>query len=191
VLLAFHAGYAGGFLVAGGVVIALADLAAAEGTGPAQWIVWLRIGLGLVLFWLAWRKWQGRPGPDAGDEMPGWMKRIDRIGAGGAAAIGFAAVVVNPKNIVLVVSGALSIAQATPAPLAQAGALVVFTLVAGIGVALPGLMWLAMGEAAVAPLERLRAFMARHNTLILTLILAALGVVVILNALPYLQLPGS
>jgi hypothetical protein len=186
VLLAFMAGYAGGFLVAGGVVISLADLEAPNDAGSARWIVWLRILLGLTLLVLAWRNWQGRAAPGAAEDVPGWMKSIDTIPAWRAALLGFALVALNPKNVVLVASGGLAIAQATPAPLAQVGALLVFTAVSGIVVALPYLMWITMGEAAIGPLDQLKVFMARNNTLIITATLGVLGMFVFVNALAYL-----
>jgi hypothetical protein len=186
VLLVFMAGYAGGLLVVGGVVISLADLVTPDAAGPARWIVWLRILLGLTLLALAWRKWRGRAAPVGAEDVPGWMKSIDTIDARRAAILGFALVAANPKNVVLVASGGLAIAQATPAPLAQAGALLAFTAVSGIGVAMPYLMWITMGETAIAPLDRLKKVMARNDTLIITAILAVLGLVVIVNALAYL-----
>lgn len=186
VLLAFMAGYAGGLLVVGGVVISLADLVTPDAAGPARWIVWLRILLGLMLLALAWRKWRGRAAPGGAEDVPGWMKSIDTIDARRAAILGFALVAANPKNVVLVASGGLAIAQATPAPLAQGGALLVFTAVSGIGVAMPYLMWITMGEPAIAPLDRLKTVMARNDTLIITAILAVLGLVVVVNALGYL-----
>ena len=186
ILLAFMAGYAGGLLAVGGVAISFADLATPNDAAPARWIVWLRILLGLTLLVLAWRKWQDRAAPGDAEDVPGWMKSIDTIDTGRAALLGFALVALNPKNVVLVASGGLAIAQATPAPLAQAGALLVFAAVSGIGIAMPYLMWITMGEAAIAPLDRLKAAMARNNRLIVTAILALLGLVVIVSALRYL-----
>lgn len=186
ILLTFMAGYAGGLLAVGGVVISFADLVTPNDAGPARWIVWLRILLGLTLLVLAWRKWQGRAAPGDAEDVPGWMKSIDTIDTWRAALLGFALVALNPKNVVLVASGGLAIAQATPTPLAQAGALLVFAAVSGIGIAMPYLMWITMGEAAIAPLDRLKAAMARNNRLIVTAILAVLGLVVIVSALRYL-----
>lgn len=186
ILLTFMAGYAGGLLAVGGVVISFADLATPNEAVPARWIVWLRILLGLTLLVLAWRKWRGRAAPGEAEDVPGWMKSIDTIDTWRAALLGFALVALNPKNVVLVASGGLAIAQATPAPLAQAGALLVFAAVSGIGIAMPYLMWITMGEAAIAPLDRLKAAMARNNRLIVTAILALLGLVVTTGALRYL-----
>jgi len=186
ILLAFMAGYAGGLLIVGGVVISFADLVTPNAAGPARWIVWLRILLGLTLLALAWRKWRSRATSGGAEDVPGWMKSMDTIHASRAAILGFALVALNPKNIVLVASGGLAIAQATPAPLEQAGALLAFTAVSGIGVAMPYLMWITMGETAIAPLDRLKMVMARNDTLIITAILAVLGLVVVVNALAYL-----
>jgi hypothetical protein len=185
ILLTFMAGYAGGLLAVGGVVISFADLATPNESDPARWIVWLRILLGLTLLVLAWRKWRGRAAPGEAEDVPGWMKSIDTIDTWRAALLGFALVALNPKNVVLVASGGLAIAQATPVPLVQAGALLVFAAVSGIGIAMPYLMWITMGEAAIAPLDRLKAAMARNNRLIVTAILAVLGLVVIVGALRY------
>jgi hypothetical protein len=51
---------------------------------------------------------------------------------------------------------------------------------------MPYLMWITMGETAIAPLDRLKKVMARNDTLIITAILAVLGLVVVVNALAYL-----
>ncbi len=182
VLRAFLAGYLGGFFILGGVVILLSDVFAPQSEEPALWNFWLRIVLGIVLLWLALRKWQGRAAPNEEFEMPGWMQRIDTIRASRAALLGFALVVLNPKNSVLVITGALSIATATHVPIKQAGALIVFTLVSTIGLALPCIMWLVLGEKAMGPVDRLKSFLARNNAIIMTAVLAAMGLIVITNA---------
>lgn len=89
----------------------------------------------------------------------------------------------NPKNAVLVISGALAIASKTYAPAGQAAALLVFTAVASLGVFAPLILWLLVGDRAIGPLDRMKVFLARHNSTIMTAVLAVLGVVVILGAL--------
>mgnify|MGYP001241908415 CR=1 FL=1 len=81
----------------------------------------------------------------------------------------------------LVLSGAVTIATATLLPLAQLGALVVFTLVGSLGVAAPLLASLLLGERANAPLLRSKAWMMRNNATIMAVVLAVLGVVVTAN----------
>lgn len=183
VLYAFMAGYAAGFILLGGLIILLADLFTPNPNGPAEWIFWLRILLGLTLLALAFRKWQGRtlPGEDA--ELPSWMQKMDTIKASRAALVGFVLIVLNPKNAVLVAAGVLAIVAATPSPLAQGAALLVFTAVAGSGLASPLVVWLLLGERAMGPVDQLKLFLARNNSLIMTAVLATLGFIVLANAL--------
>ena len=98
-----------------------------------------------------------------------------------AAGLGFMLVAVNPKNMLLVLSGAVTIATATLLPLAQLGALVVFTLVGSLGVAAPLLASRLLGERATVPLQRSKAWMMQNNATIMAVVLLVLGVMVIAN----------
>ncbi len=111
---------------------------------------------------------------------------LDTLASPGAAGLGFVLVVLNPKNAVLVASGGLAIAAATPAPAAQAIALMVFTIVSGLGVAAPLLLWLMLGDRVREPLKRMRGLLVRYDAQILTVVLAGLGIVVILGATVHL-----
>ena len=178
----FLAGYAGGFVVLAGAVILTADLFAFASRDATRWTVWLRVLLGIVLLGLAWRKWQGRPKRGEEPTPPGWVKTLDTLRSPKAAGLGFVLVVLNPKNAVLVASGGLAIAAATPAPVAQALALIVFTVVSCMGIAAPLLLWLMLGDRVREPLNSIRGLLVRYDAQILTMVLAGLGLVLILNA---------
>ena len=182
VLAWFLVGYGAGFVVLAGAVILSADLLAFASAEASDWTRGLRLLLGVALLGLAWRKWRGRPRPGEAVVAPGWVKVLDNLGSRGAAGLGFALVVLNPKNAVLVISGGLDIAAATPRPVAQAGALMVFTAVSALGVAAPFVLWLTLGERVRGPLSRLREQLVRYDAQILTVVLAGLGLVVILGA---------
>jgi hypothetical protein len=179
--LAFLAGWAGGIAGLGLAVILLSDLSVPGDGPPAPWMVWARLLLGIALIALAIRKWSRRTGR-AGAEMPGWMRAFETMGAARTFGLGILLVVANPKNAVLVASGALTIAAATYAPAAQLGALVGFTLVASFGVASPLVLTLAMGKRAEGVLAKMKASMARHSATIVTFVLLVLGVVIVWNA---------
>lgn len=182
VLGGFLAGYGAGFVGLAGVVILSADLLTFASAEAAGWTRWLRLLLGAVLLGLAWRKWRSRPPRGEPAAAPGWVKLLDNLGSRGAIGLGVALVVLNPKNAVLVASGGLAIAAATPVPVAQAGALILFAAVSMLGVAAPLVLWWLWGERVRGPLSRLRGLLVRYDAQILTLVLAGLGLVVILGA---------
>jgi hypothetical protein len=179
--LGFLAGWAGGIAGLGVAVIALSDLSVPGDGPPARWMVWMRLLLGIALIALAIRKWSRRNAL-AEDEMPGWMRVFETMGAARTFGLGILLVVANPKNAVLVASGALTIAAATYAPAAQLGALAGFTLVASLGVASPLVVTLAMGKRAEGVLAKMKASMARHSATIVSVVLLVLGAVVVWNA---------
>lgn len=180
-LLSFLFGWACGFLVVGGLVILMIDRISMESGTTPGWVNGARILLGVLLLFLAWRQWQGRPRDGAAPAPPRWMHMVDSLTATRAAGLGFMLVAVNPKNMLLVLSGAVTIATATLVPLAQLGALLVFTLVGSLGVSAPWFASLLLGERANAPLLRFKAWMMHNNATIMATVLLVLGVVVIAN----------
>ena len=180
-LLSFLCGWLCGFLVVGGVVILMVDTIAKESGATPAWVNGIRILLGSLLLFLSWRQWQGRPRNGAEPAAPRWMSMIDTLAPVRAAGLGFTLVTVNPKNMLLVLSGAVTIATATPVPLAQLVALLVFTVVGSLGVAAPLLVTLVWGERARLPLQQFKAWMMHNNAIIMALVLLVLGVAVIAN----------
>jgi len=179
----FLAGYAGGFVALAGAVILSADAFAFASGDISGGMRGLRVLLGSVLLGLAAYKWRSRPNRGEEPAPPGWAKALDALTPRRAAGLGFILVVLNPKNAVLVASGALAIAAATPALVAQAVALIVFTVVSCLGVAAPLLLWLVRGDRVKDPLDRIRGLLVRYDAQILAVVLAGLGLVVIFNAI--------
>jgi cytochrome c biogenesis protein CcdA len=58
----------------------------------------------------------------------------------------------------------------------QAVAVVVFTVIASIGVAAPVVIYVALGERSHELLDRLKTWMARNNTVIMAVLLLVIGV---------------
>lgn len=183
VLLGFLSGWVLGFMLLGSLVILMADLMPPNPVGSPVWVSRLRLPLGLVLLGLAFKKWRARPAPGTNPELPGWLAAIETVRTPRALVLGFLLVVVNPKNAVLVSSGALAIASHTYSLAAQFGALLVFTVIASLGVTAPLVLWLLMGERASGPLDRMKALIARHNSTFMALVLATLGLIVVVGAL--------
>lgn len=119
---------------------------------------------------VALQDWRGRPHAGAPAETPKWMSALDRftpVKAGGAGVLLSA---LNPKNLLLVVAGAEAIAQTGIAGREQIAALVVFVLIASLGVATPVAVYFALGERSRDLLDRLKDWLARNNAVIMAVL---------------------
>jgi hypothetical protein len=108
----FVLGWLVGLGVVGAIVLSIAGPAGASTSGgPAAWVSWVKIVLGVLLLLVAVRQFRGRPRGDDEPQMPKWMASIDRTTP--FAALGLAALLsgANPKNLLLAVSGGATIAQ--------------------------------------------------------------------------------
>jgi hypothetical protein len=171
---AFVLGWVLGVGGVGTVVVLLAGAATTdEGTPTWAAVVRLVLGVGLVL--LAVREWRSRPRAGTSPPTPGWMRAID--GFTPARALGLAVLLgaVNPKNLLLVVSGGAAIAAATSDVGAQLGALAVFVVVASLGVAAPLAVYIAVPSRAGALLDELKTWMVQNNAVIMAVLLLVIG----------------
>ncbi|WP_426595602.1 GAP family protein [Cellulomonas sp. McL0617] len=168
------------FVAVAGVAGVIALLAgtddASDLAGPAAWTGWLKIVLGLLLVWLAIKDWRGRPRAGVEAPTPKWMQAIDTFTPVKAAGLAVLLGAVNPKNLLLVVSGGATIAAAAPDDTtAQIGAAIVFGLVACIGVAAPIVIYLSMGSRAAGILDELKGWLIQHNTIVMAVLLLIIG----------------
>ncbi len=160
------------------VVAAVAFLAAgtsSDGGGPAAWTGWLKIALGILLLVLGVRQFSGRPGVGVEPPAPRWMAAIDHFTPARSAGLAFLLAVVNPKNLLLVVSGGVAIASATEATGPTVITSLVFALVATVGVAVPVVIYVVMGARAARILRGLQTWMVHNNAVIMAVLLVVLG----------------
>lgn len=180
VVAGFFAGWLVGLGLVSAVVIALADVVhLADRSGP--WGGYLKIVVGLALIWLGVRKLRKREKADG--EVPKWLAAADQIGASGALGLGFLLAAVNPKNLLLTVAAAATIAEATPKIGEQAVAVVVYMVIGSVAVVAPAAMSLLLGARAEPVLARIDGWITRYNALIVGVVLIALGLVVGINGI--------
>lgn len=169
----------GWFVAVGAVTLLVATLAGAatpDDEGPPLWAAILKIVLGVLLLLLAVKQWRGRPRAGVEPPAPKWMAAIDAFTPVKAAGLAVLLGAVNPKNLLLVVSGGAAIASAAPADTnAQVVASVVFALVASVGVATPVFIYLFMGSRAATMLDELKAWMIHNNAVIMAVLLLVIG----------------
>lgn len=171
----FLLGWVLGIAALGTVVVLVTGAATGDDPDTSTWVAVLQVVLGVLLLALAVRSWRGRPRGDAVPPTPGWMHAIDTFTPVRAFGLAVLLGVVNPKNLLLVVSGATSIAAATPDAGSRAVALAVFVVVASLGVAAPLVVYLATGPRAAALLDDLKTWMVRNNAAIMAVLLLVIG----------------
>ena len=174
--IAFVLGWIVGLAIVGAIVLAAASGASASDDGePATWASILKLVLGLLALALGVKQYRGRPRGDEVPPPPKWMQALDEFTPVKAAGAGVLLSGVNPKNLLLSVAGALAIAQTGIDAGEQAVAYAVFVLVASIGVALPVVVAVALGDRSRHLLDELKDWLAKNNGVIMSVLLVVIG----------------
>jgi threonine/homoserine/homoserine lactone efflux protein len=176
---AFALGWVLGLSAVSVVVLVLAGSsgdASTAGSSTSDSINWMKVGLGAVLLVMAKRQWQQRPAPGETTELPKWMATIDALPPGKAFGAGVALSAVNPKNLILTLAAAASIAQVPGITGSEeAIAVAVFVVIASVTTVGAVLLYFAGGSRATSLLAEVKAFMAAHNAVIMMVILLLIG----------------
>jgi Sap, sulfolipid-1-addressing protein len=168
---AFVLGWLLGLAVVGAIVLVIAGPTGASASGaPASWVSWVKIVLGVLLLAVAVRQFRGRPHDGDEPAMPHWMARIDNTSPLAAAGIAAALAAVNPKNLLLAVGGAATIAQTGISGAQQALSYLVFALLGTLGVGIPVGIYFALGSRSEKLLAQLKDWMSQHNAVIMTVL---------------------
>ena len=174
--IAFVLGWILGLTIVGAIVLAAASGASASDDGePATWVSVLKLVLGLLALLLGVKQYRGRPRGDEVPPPPKWMQALDEFTPVKAAGTAVLLSGVNPKNLLLSVAGAAAIAQTGIDAGEQAIAYAVFVLVASIGVALPVVIAVALGERSRHLLDELKDWLAKNNGVIMAVLLVVIG----------------
>lgn len=172
---AFLLGWLVGLSVVGMIVLLLSgESGGSDGSTPATWVGVVSLLLGVALVVLAGLQWRRRTRGDT-VALPGWMASIDRFGPVKSTGLGLALSAANPKNLLITVGAAAAIAQAGVSPGGQAVALGLFVLLGTVGPGVPLAIYLGLGARSQRILERLRGWMAAHNTAIMCVLLVVIG----------------
>lgn len=180
----FVVGWLVGMGIVGAIVLSLAGQAGASRSGsPTGWVAWLKLAIGVLLLVVAVRQFRGRPKGDGQPPMPKWMASVDHATPITAVGLGLLLSAANPKNLLLAVSGATSIAQTGIPGGDQVIAYVVFTVIGTLGVAIPVGIQIALGARSATLLTRLKDWMGRYNAVIMSLLCLVFGVKLVGDAI--------
>ncbi len=170
----FLVGWIAGIAAACIVFTALASVIELNEDAPT-WASWTRIGVGLLLVYLAVQQWRKRG--DAAD--PAWMAALETATPASSLRLGVLLSAANPKILLLAAAGGLAIGSAELTVAETVWTSAVFIAVASSTVALPWLLFLLLGDRVLEPLGRTRDWLKANNAIIMTVVLTALGVLLI------------
>lgn len=177
--VAFLAGWVVGLSAVCAVVYGLADAGDVSTTdsGASDTMFWIKLVLGVILLAAAGRRWRGRPKPGDDAALPKWMSAIDGFTPGRAGAIGVGLSAVNPKNLILTIGAAATVAQGGLAIGDAVIGLTVFVVVASLTIAAPVVMYVTGGERAAGVLDEWKAWLSQNNAVVMIVLLVVFGVV--------------
>jgi threonine/homoserine/homoserine lactone efflux protein len=182
--LAFVLGWVAGIVAAGAILLVIgSSVDLSTGGESADRSSWLKVGLGVLLLFVALRQFRGRPHDDEEPATPHWMGALDTFTPAKAAGAGVVLSALNPKNLLLIVAGMTAIAETGISTGDQIVALVVFALVASLGVGAPVAISIALGDRSRDLLDRLKTWMEHNNAVIISVLLLLIGVKLIGDAI--------
>lgn len=174
--LAFLLAWCAGLGAVGTIGLLIGGVAGgSDAREPATWVNVLLLVLGVLLLWLAVKQWRARPSAGEEPPVPGWMRTVGDLTVAKAAGTGFALSALNPKNALLAIAAAVEIIEAGLSARQQVVVLVVFVVIASVGVLAPVALAVVLGERSRGPLNGLRVWMARHNAAIMAVLFLLIG----------------
>ncbi|HEY9412316.1 MAG TPA: GAP family protein [Jiangellaceae bacterium] len=182
--LAFLLGWVFGLAAVGTVVLlATSGTDTTEDDGPAAWVSWVKLALGVLMLLIAGRSWRGRPREGQPATMPGWMAALDTFTAPKSAGTAILLSAVNPKNLVLTLGAAAAIVETGIPAGEEFVALAVFVLVGALGIAVPVVIYVFMGARADELLSGLKEWLGEHNAAIMAAVCLVIGAKLIGDAI--------
>lgn len=182
--LSFILGWLAGLGVIGALVLVVAGPAGASEHGaPATWVSWLKVLLGVFLLVRTVQHFRGRPREGDEVETPTWLGAIEGFTAAKSIGLGALLSGANPKNTVLAIGAAATIAQTGIPGVQQAITYAVFAVIGTLGVGAPVVMYYTMGKRSTDVLAALKDWMNRHNAVIMSVLCLVFGTKLIGDAI--------
>lgn len=158
-------------------VVILGDQAGAGSeSDPSVWSIILQFAFAFLLLFLAWNSWKKRPKKGEEPKEPGWISKLGTMSTPAVFALGMGIAILNVKNLPIIASSAIIIAQAHSTWASGLIDAAVFALIASIGVGLPWAISLIGGEKMKPTLEAMRDWLYQYNNIIMMLLFGFLGI---------------
>lgn len=154
---------------------------------PSLVLGWFRSSLGAVIF-IAGLFILGKfLKKEDQEKPPKWAHKVDSIGFLHALGIGFFFAAPNVKNASMVSTGAASLGSVGLAATQEMGILILFCLLASIGVMLPPLIFLLFRGKAEPIFHKMKLWLIKYGSLILVVICISFGSIFIYQGIRILN----
>lgn len=174
---AFLGGWCLGVGVPAAVFVVLAEVVDQSSDTPS-WASWLRIVGGAALVVYGVTTWFGR---HAEAEQPAWMRSVSTATPRKAFRIALLLSAANPKVLLLAAAAGLVIGSDDFTAQGDVVAVVLFTLVASVSVAIPVLSYTLLGDRVLGPLGVARDWLIRNNAAVMAVVLVLIGVLLVVK----------
>ena len=180
----FLAGFIAGLAAVLVACVAIAEaINLSPGSGHSTWVAVLKLVLGVYLVVAAIRKFRGRPRAGEEGAMPKWMDGIAAFGPGKSVGTGLALGAGNPKNVVVGLAAAATIASDSLSSGQQIAAIAIYVCFAVLGVAAPILVTICLGDRSHEVLDGWNAWLGQNNAAVMSVLFLIFGVVLIAQAI--------
>jgi threonine/homoserine/homoserine lactone efflux protein len=161
-----------------GIIFLVAGNAGKSGSGDTTNAISsvIKLLLGFLFLYLAYRSWKSRPEPGEEPKLPAWMATLDSFSTG--KSFGFAALLsgTNPKNVGLLAAACNLITQSNLTGAQPWIVLVVFVIVACFSVIVPVLFYFVAGASAEKTLTVWKTWLSANNSTVMFILLLIFGV---------------
>jgi len=178
--LAYLLGWIIGLALLCGIVFALASLMkpAAPGSGPNYVTAIIKIVLGLLMVFLGFKQWSGRPKKGEQAKFPAWMATLDTITPPKAFLLAAFLGIVNTKNIPIVLSAVPDLNSMGLGMTLELIVLGILVLLGSVLIAVPVLANLFFGEKTKPVLNTWKGWLVENNHTVLFLVFLIIGVMI-------------
>ena len=109
-------------------------------------------------------------------KQPKLLQSIENIKPAGAIGFGLAMIIINPKNLMLLLTALMQVGKSHPSTGQAVASVVIFILVASLGVLTPLFVYVVFRKKATAILTSWNEWLAVHSSTVTMYLFLALGV---------------
>ena len=139
--------------------------------------------LGIVLLFMAYRRFKKRSKPGEQPTIPKWLSTIDNFSPVKAFLLAIALVALNLKNLPLIIAGGIAISEVNGSVQETATAAIIFVIIAVITVVAPAIFYLIAGSKITKQMTDIKQWLMYNNSTILAVLFLIIGIFLLAKGL--------